>query len=64
MYYNLEEKIYDIVNRICLELVANSLKHTEAKTISINLSQDYINILAIDNGVGTDDLVLGTVLVI
>ncbi len=60
-YSSLEEKTYDIVNRICLELVTNSLKHSQASEmfISINLRQNDINILVMDNGNGCDNLVLG-----
>ncbi|MFA9399256.1 MAG: histidine kinase N-terminal 7TM domain-containing protein [Clostridiaceae bacterium] len=61
VYFNLEEKTYDIINRICLELVTNSLKHSQASEmfISINLKQNYISILVMDNGNGCDNLVLG-----
>jgi signal transduction histidine kinase len=61
LYYNLEEKTFDIINRICTELVTNSIKHSQAKEIfiSVNIREDGINILYMDNGKGCDDLILG-----
>ena len=61
LYYNLEEKTFDIINRICTELVTNSIKHSQAKEIfiSVNIREDGINILYMDNGKGCDNLILG-----
>lgn len=61
LYYNLQEKTYDVINRVCLELVTNSIKHSNAAEIfiSINVKEDSVNILFMDNGKGCDNLVLG-----
>ncbi|MCT4543662.1 MAG: histidine kinase [Vallitalea sp.] len=61
LYYDLEEKTYDVINKICLELVTNSIKHSNAKEIfiSINIKDEGINILFMDNGEGCDNLALG-----
>lgn len=61
LYYNIDEKTYDIINRIILELVTNALKHSKTKEmfVSINIKQEEINIIVMDNGIGVKDLVLG-----
>jgi len=61
LYYNLEEKTFDIINRICSELVTNSLKHAKTKEIfiSVNINRDEISLLVMDNGKGCDKLILG-----
>lgn len=61
LYYNLDEKSFDVINRIFLELVSNSIKHSQAKEIfiSVNVKENGVNILYMDNGKGTDKLVLG-----
>lgn len=57
----IEEKTYDAVTRVCLELLTNSIKHAEAKELflSINVRADGLNIFYIDNGKGCDDLIIG-----
>lgn len=61
LYHNLEEKTFDVINRVCTELVTNSIKHSHAREIffSVNIKEDEINILYVDNGSGCDNLVLG-----
>ncbi len=31
LFYNLDEKTFDVINKVCLELVTNSIKHSQAK---------------------------------
>lgn len=61
LYYTIEEKTFDVINRVCTELVTNSIKHSKAKEIfiSVNVKEDGINILYMDNGRGCDHLELG-----
>ncbi|BES64967.1 hypothetical protein SANA_14060 [Gottschalkiaceae bacterium SANA] len=61
LHFNVEEKIYDGINRVCQELVTNSLKHAKAKKIfvSVNIKPEDITILVLDNGVGCEELVMG-----
>ncbi len=57
----LDGAVYDAINRICLELTTNSIKHAQAKMIflSVSLSQTKIDILYMDDGVGCENLVDG-----
>ncbi len=57
----LEGEVYDAINRICLELTTNSIKHAKAKTLflSVALDQSNIDILYMDDGVGCPNLVHG-----
>ncbi len=50
----IDGQIYDIINRICLELVTNSLKHGQVNELflSIALRGHAIELLYIDDGVG------------
>ena len=61
LHFNVEEKTYDGISRVCQELVTNSLKHAKAKEIfvSVNIKHEDITILVVDNGVGCDELVMG-----
>ena len=61
VYSSLEEKTYDMIRKICLELVTNSLKHSQASEIfmSVNVQNEEISILFMDNGIGCEDLVIG-----
>lgn len=60
-YQSLEEKSFDMIHRICQELMTNTLKYAEAKEIfiSIQIKEEEINILVMDNGIGCKELVLG-----
>lgn len=60
-YYKLEDKTYDIINKICTELATNTLKHASAKEIflSVNIRNSDITILYMDNGVGCSELKIG-----
>ncbi len=57
----LDGAVYDAINRICLELTTNSIKHAQAKTIFlfVSLSQNKIDILYMDDGIGCSNLVDG-----
>ncbi len=57
----LEGEVYDAINRICLELTTNSIKHAQAKTLflSVALEQSKIDILYMDDGIGCSGLVYG-----
>jgi len=59
--YQIEEKTFDIINKICKELVTNSLKHGLPKEIfiSVNITNQAINILVIDNGKGCERVIKG-----
>lgn len=61
LHYNIDEKTYDIICRICQELITNALKHSSAKEIfiSIGINQEEISILVMDNGKGCNKLVWG-----
>lgn len=61
LYYKLDEKTFDIINRICKELITNSIKHANPREIfiSVNLKESEIHILYMDNGKGQKDLVIG-----
>ncbi len=65
LHYNLDEKTYDIICRICQELITNALKHASAKEIFISISIDHekISILVMDNGKGADEFVWGNGLI-
>lgn len=59
--YNLDEKVFDIIKKICTELVTNALKHSSADEvfISVNIRKSIINVLVVDNGIGTDEFTMG-----
>lgn len=59
--YNLDVKTFDIISKVCTELVTNSIKHSQCKEIfiSVNLNSERIQLLVMDNGVGTDHLING-----
>lgn len=59
--YGMEEKTFDIIKKVCTELVTNSLKHGQAKEIfiSVNIKKNDISILVMDNGVGCHHLIKG-----
>jgi len=61
LYFNIEEKTYDIINRVILELLTNVLKHSAAKQvfIAIQVKKENINLLMMDNGKGVKDLRIG-----
>ncbi len=61
VYVNIEEKTYDIINRVILELLTNVLKHSAAEQVflSIDVKQESIKILMMDNGKGVKDLQIG-----
>lgn len=60
-HYQIEKKRYDVISRICLELLTNALKHSAAKDIfiSVNVQEVKITIIIMDNGIGCQSLVLG-----
>ncbi len=57
-HFLLDGEVYDAINRICLELTTNSIKHAQPKTIflSVALEQLNIDILYMDDGVGCSQL--------
>lgn len=59
--YIIDEKLFDVIKKVCTELVTNSLKHAKANNIllSINITTLSINILVIDNGIGCDKIIQG-----
>jgi signal transduction histidine kinase len=58
---SLSEKMFDIIKKILMELVTNSLKHGNASTlfISIMFQIDEIEINFMDNGKGVASLIKG-----
>lgn len=60
-FYSIDEKTFDIIRKVCTELVTNSLKHGRAKEIfiSVNIKRDDINLLVMDNGKGCSNLIKG-----
>lgn len=61
----LEEKAFDIVRKVAIELVTNTLKHANATKLllSVAVSEDQIILQTMDNGVGTESLVKGNGLI-
>ncbi len=60
-HFLIDGSVYDALNRICLELVSNSIKHAKAKEIfiSVIVRSATIDVLYIDDGVGCAQLVEG-----
>lgn len=50
----MDEKVYDIVKKVCTELITNTLKHAKANRIllSVNCTTSKISINYMDNGIG------------
>lgn len=61
VYYKIDEKVFDIIKKVCTELITNSLKHSGGTEIfiSVNIKRDSMNILVMDNGNGCDNLIKG-----
>ncbi|QZY53710.1 histidine kinase N-terminal 7TM domain-containing protein [Crassaminicella profunda] len=59
--YIIDEKVFDIIKKVCTELVTNSLKHSQASEvfISVNIKKTSIDVLFVDNGIGSEQLVKG-----
>ncbi len=57
----LTEVVYDVINKVCMELVTNSLKHSDASEIfiSIYIKDSGIHLLMMDNGKGIKKMVKG-----
>ncbi len=58
---DLEPELYNVINKVCWELVTNSIKHAKTKDIFLDIrimAQETI-IRFIDNGIGTDNLIEG-----
>ncbi len=59
--HQLDEKTFDVIKKICTELITNSLKHSQANEIllSINIRNLKIDILIVDNGIGSKKIKKG-----
>lgn len=59
--YSIDKLVYDVLKRVCMEFVTNSLKHSGASEIfiSISIKEDEIDLLMMDNGKGAKTLVKG-----
>lgn len=59
--YKVDEKVYDIIKRVCTELITNTLKHADAQRLLLScaINEDSILVCYMDDGVGTDLLVKG-----
>ena len=57
----IEEKTFDVIRRVCTELITNTLKHSygDHLLLSLQVTKDHINIHFIDDGRGCDGLVYG-----
>lgn len=60
-YHKIDEKVFDIIKKVCTELITNSLKHSGGTEIfvSVNIRSENISILVMDNGKGCDNLSKG-----
>lgn len=59
--YSIDEKVYNVIKKVCMELVTNSLKHSDANEVLVvlNIKTDGINMIIMDNGNGIKKLVKG-----
>lgn len=59
--YKIDEKVYDIIKRVCTELITNTLKHANAQgmLLSCTIHENLILICYMDDGKGVDQLVKG-----
>lgn len=57
----IDEKVFDIIKKICTELITNTLKHANASRMLLDLSftQKDICIHMMDNGLGQEKVVKG-----
>lgn len=57
----LDKKIYNTINKVCIELITNTLKHAKASMIllSLNSTEKEINIDMMDNGLGKEKIIKG-----
>lgn len=63
--FDLDEKTYDVISRVCRELATNSIKHGQAEKIYIfiNINENKIAIRCIDDGIGCENIILGNGLI-
>lgn len=61
LYYKIDEKLYEVILRICKELLTNTIKHSNAKEIfiSISVKTHILNMTLMDNGSGCQSLQKG-----
>ncbi|MDY0235245.1 MAG: histidine kinase N-terminal 7TM domain-containing protein [Gudongella sp.] len=59
--YSVDMIVYDVLKKVCMELITNTLKHSGASEIfiSINIRNTDIDLLMMDNGKGIRTLVKG-----
>lgn len=59
--FSIEEQTFDVIRRICTELITNTLKHGNAANIllSVRIQNEIIQIHVVDDGIGCDGLVYG-----
>lgn len=59
--HNIDKMVYDVIKKVCMELLTNSLKHSGASEIfiSINITDTQMTLLVMDNGKGTKRIVKG-----
>lgn len=57
----LEEQTFDVIRKVCTELMTNTLKHGNAANLllSLDLDKDMIRIHVVDDGDGCQELVWG-----
>ena len=63
--HRIEEKVFDIVRKVTIELVTNTLKHAQATKmlLSVTINENQITVQTMDNGVGAETLIKGNGLI-
>ena len=53
-FCSIDDKTYDVIKKVCTELITNAIKHGNPSEvlISIDITPEEIHILIIDNGIG------------
>lgn len=59
--YQLEALVFDVVKKVCTELVTNTLKHSNGThlLLSVNIQEDGMRIHVVDDGSGCGHLICG-----
>lgn len=61
VYFAIDEALYTTIVKVSRELITNSLKHSYCKDIfiSVHVKKEALSMMFMDNGVGSDQIVLG-----
>jgi signal transduction histidine kinase len=62
VFHNISSDIHGVIEKVCMELLTNSIKHSRCNEIfiSVTVGEDDINIMVMDNGIGVDQLTRGS----